>query len=181
MTTSRAPGSPSAVRPKAAAKGAPERRGGSPRLEAGLAALRFTGSSTDAAGRSADAGPAVAIGYLRNLGGQSKARLSGAADRLTEAGTSMGFLVAGVYRDEASGDGSGFRAVLAHLRAVEDPVLILPSAAHLSRDPEERRWMRQMLDAIGVQLVVAPDPAGTGQDTKTPGSTPSASDCGGAT
>jgi hypothetical protein len=103
----------------------------------------------------------VAIGYLRNLSGQGEARLTVIADRLTESGTRMGFLVAGVYRDEANGDGSGFRAVMAHLRTVEGPALILPSAAHFSRDPEERRWMKHLLDAIGVQLVVVHDLADT--------------------
>lgn len=180
MTAPRPPGSLSAVPRQAAAKREPDQHGGPPRPGAGPAVRRSAQSSAGPAHGDLAATQAVAIGYVRNWSGHDEARLAAITERLAESAARMGFLVAAVYRDEANGDGSGFRAVMAHLRTVQGPALILPSGAHLSRDPDERRWMKHLLDAIGVQLLVVPDLAGCDLAINTPGSRPSASDCGGA-
>jgi len=109
--------------------------------------------------RNGDTAEPVAVGYIRSLRPDS-ARLDAVADRLAECGARAGYAVQTVYRDDGSdaenAHQSGFRALMARVRDSDAQAVIVPSSAHLSLQPDVRRWMGQLIAAAGMQLVVMP-------------------------
>jgi len=101
-----------------------------------------------------------AIGYVRSIRSDS-ARLEAVADRLAECGERQGFTVCTVLRDDCSdeetGQQTGFLTLMPQLRESDAEAVIVPSPAHLSLQPDVRRWMARMIQAAGAQLVVMPE------------------------